>query len=328
MTMTSIPTASAYDLIKTLLSEKCEDAEREAIFNDIIQRPISANLLTEGVRVLRENMIATTLPLEAIDTCGTGGSGLKTINTSTLTAFIVAAAGGKVAKHGNRSASGNCGCFDLLEELGVKIDLNPDQERRIFEQLGITFLFAPFHHPTLRFVAPLRKNYGKKTIFNLIGSLCNPAGVHRQMIGTGNEEDAEIIAQTLDRLGSFGSLVVTGHDGLDEITITANSTVRHVLEKRVEIEEFSPQLLSVKLALPSEIVGGNSKDNAALFLELAQGKGTTAMRNLILLNAAHALLLTSLATTIKEAFSIVQNTLDSGGAYKIFRSYRDLSHQL
>lgn len=325
---TTLHPQTAYDLFKTVLSEKCEDTEREAIFNELVQRPITADLLTDGVRALRENMIATTLSSDAIDTCGTGGSGLKTINTSTLTAFIVAAAGGKVAKHGNRSSSGNCGCFDLLEELGVNIDLNSDQERLIFEKLGITFLFARLHHPALRFVAPLRKSYGKKTLFNLVGPLCNPAGVHRQMIGTGNEADGEIIAEALHRLGSFGSIVVTGHDGLDEVAITANTTVRRVLEKRVEMKEFSPQSLSVAFALPSEILGGSSKDNATLFLELAQGKGNTAMRNLILLNATHALLLTSLATTTKEAFSIAQSTLDSGAAFDLFRSYRDLSHQL
>lgn len=325
---TTLHSQTAYDLIKTLLSEQCSDAEREAIFNDLVQRPISADLLADGVRALRENMIATTLSSDAMDTAGTGGSGLITINTSTLTAFIVAAAGGKVAKHGNRSASGNCGCFDLLEGLGVNIDLNPDQERRIFENLGITFLFARLHHPALRFIAPLRKKYGKKTLFNLIGPLCNPARVQRQMIGTGGEADARIIAETLQRLGSFGSIVVTGHDGLDEVTSTTTTTVRRVNEDQIVTEVFSPESLSVSYALPSQIVGGDSKHNATLFLDLAQGKGTSAMQNLILLNAAHALLLTSLATSISDAYSIAKTTLGSGTAYDLFLSYRDLSHQL
>ena len=319
---------SAYELIKILLSEKCEDAEREAVFNDLVQRPITADLLADGVRALRGNMVPTALSSDAIDTCGTGGSGLKTINTSTLAAFIVAAAGRKVAKHGNRSASGNCGCFDLLEELGVKIDLNPDQECRVFEELGITFLFAPLHHPTLRFVAPLRKKYGKKTLFNLIGPLCNPAGVRRQMIGTGNNVDADLIAETLHAIGSLGSMVVTGHDGLDEVTVTTATRVRHVRKAGIKTEEFSPILLSVPLSLPTEIEGGTTKENAELFLELAQGKGTAAMKNLILLNAAHALLLTPLATNIEDAFSLAQKTLASGTAYDLFRSYRDLTQRL
>ncbi len=325
---TTLHNQSAFELIKTLLSEKCEDAEREAIFNDLVQRPISADLLTDGVRALRESMIPTSLSSDAIDTCGTGGSGLKTINTSSLSAFIVAAAGGKVAKHGNRSASGNCGCFDLLEELRVNIDLNPDQERRVFEELGIAFLYARLHHPALRFIAPLRKKYGKKTLFNLIGPLCNPAGVHLQMIGTGSDKDATVIAETLQRLGSIGSIVVTGHDGLDEVTVTTETRVRRVTEKNIETEEFSPASLSVPLALPTEIEGGTAKENAVLFLELAQGRGITPMKNLILLNAAHALLLTPLVTKIDEAFSLAQRTLESGAAHALFLSYQDFTKQL
>ncbi len=325
---TTLFTQSAFEQIKTLLSEKCEDAEREAIFNNLVQQPISADVLTDGVRALRESMIPLSLSSYAIDTCGTGGSGLKTINTSSLTAFIVAAAGGKVAKHGNRSASGNCGCFDLLEELGVNIHLNPDEERRVFERLGIAFLYAQLHHPALRFVAPLRKKYGKKTLFNLIGPLCNPAGVKQQLIGTAREEDAQIIAKALQMLGSVGSIVVTGHDGLDEVTVTDTTTVRYVREENVEIKEFSPASLSIKLALPHEIEGGTAKENAALFLELAQGKGTAAMRSLILINAAHALLLTPLVTKLEDAFLLAKKTLNSGAAYEAFRLYRDFTKQL
>ena len=319
---------SASNFIADLLSEELQDVKREQLFHELISQPVTPELLTEGVRSLREKMVPVDLAEDAIDTCGTGGSGKKTINTSTLTAFIVAAAGGKVAKHGNCSASGNCGCFDLLEELGVNIDLNPDQEHRVFEELGITFLYARLHHPALRFVAPLRKKYGKKTLFNLIGPLCNPAGVHRQMIGTGNDTDAKVIAETLQRLGSTGSFVVTGHDGLDEVTVTTKTRVRRVTEKEIETEEFSPTSLSVQLAPASEIEGGTAKENAALFLELAQGRGTAAMKNLILLNATYALLLTPLATKIEEAFSLAQKTLNSGAAYEVFRSYRDFTKQL
>lgn len=326
--LTTLHSQSAYDLIKTLLSETCENAERETVFNELVMRPVSSELLIDGVQALRENMIPVSLSSDAIDTCGTGGSGLKTINTSTLTAFIVAAAGGKVAKHGNRSASGNCGCFDLLEELRVNINLNPEQERLAFEKLGIAFLFAPLHHPALRFVAPLRKNYGKKTLFNLLGPLCNPTGVRRQIIGTGNAKDAPIIAETLLKLCSFGSMVVTGNDGLDEITITTTTIIRNITVNGIQIEEFSPVSVSLPLAFPQEIEGGNTKENAQIFLELIQGRGNTAMRNLVLINAAHALFLTSMVATMPEAFALAQKTLDSGAAYDVFRSYRDFTKQV
>ncbi len=314
--------------IAALLSQELSDGERDRIFHNLVSQPITSALLVDGVQALQEKMLPVELSSDAIDTCGTGGSGLKTINTSSLTAFIVAAAGGKVAKHGNRSASGNCGCFDLLEELGVRIELNPDLERRIFDRLGITFLFARLHHPALRFVATLRKTYGKKTLFNLLGPLCNPAGVTKQMIGTGSEADAALIAETLQKLGSVGSMVVTGNDGLDEVTITTTTTVRHIFEKQIQTDTFLPQSLCVSLALPSEILGGTAQENAALFLELLEGKGTEAMRNLVLLNAAQALLLTPLTKNISEAFSIAKDTVDSKVAYQLFQSYRDLSHQL
>jgi len=148
------------------------------------------------------------------------------------------------------------------------------------------------------------------------------------MIGTGSEADAEIIAQTLHKLGSFGSIVVTGRDGLDEVTNICGTTVRRVSEHGVQTKEFLPESLSVPLALPSEIRGGTVKENAVMFLELAQGQGSTAMKNLILLNAAHALLLTPLATTIEEAFRVARKSLDSGAAHNLFHSYRDLTHHL
>ena len=148
------------------------------------------------------------------------------------------------------------------------------------------------------------------------------------MIGTGSQKDAQIIAETLQKLGSFGSMVVTGHDGLDEVTITTKTSVRRILENGIQKEEFSPESLSMQFSLPAEIEGGTAKQNAVLFLELAQSKGNAAMRNLILLNAAHALLLTPLATTINEALSIAQNTLNYGAAYDLFLSYRNLTHKL
>lgn len=319
---------SAYNLISALISEKLQEEKRGQFFRELISQPITASLLAVGVRALNEKMIPVLLPQNAIDTCGTGGSGKRTINTSTLTAFIVAAAGGKVAKHGNRSASGHCGSFDLLEELGVRIDLTPEEECRVFGELGIVFLFASQHHPSLRFIAPLRKQYGKKTLFNLIGPLCNPAGVKRQLLGTGSEEHAVIISEALRMLGTFESTVVTGCDGLDEVTVTAETTVRTVMQTGVQRTVFSPESLSLPLSTPKEIVGGTPSENAAIFLELANGIGDVAKRNLVLVNAAHALLLTDLVSSIDEAFALVSETLSSGKVYGLFERYRDLSHSL
>ena len=330
--------STAEELLTIILSSDADDAERSQAFTDLVSQPITAELLSAGVRALRAQMIPVDLPGSPIDTCGTGGSGQKTINTSSLTAFIVAAAGGKVAKHGNRSASGNCGCFDLLETLGVRIDLTPEQERKLFAEFGIVFLFAPLHHPALRHVAPLRKRHGKKTLFNLLGPLCNPAGVSKQMIGTGNNSDAELIAQTLRVLNTqllthsskltAQSFVVTGHDGLDEVTVTTSTMVRRVLDSGVEMTEFSPETLSIPLVTPEEIIGGRPEENAKIFLELAQGKGSEPMKNLVLVNAAHALLLTPLVKNLKDAHALAKETLSSGRVFELFSAYRDLSQTL
>jgi len=324
----SSPQKSAYYLISALISEELKDEQRQKLFDDLVSRPITSELLTEGVKALKEKMVSVQLSDDAIDTCGTGGSGMKTINTSTITAFLVAAAGGKVAKHGNRSASGNCGCFDLLEELGVRTDLTPQQEQKIFEELGIAFLFAPLHHPALRFVAPLRKTYGKKMLFNLIGPLCNPAGVRKQLIGTGDDSHAEIIAEALRRLDSFGSMVVTSHDGLDEVSVCSKTTVRRVEKDQIAESVFSPEDLKLSLAHNKEIRGGDPKENVEVFLSLAKSEGDKAKKNLILVNAAHALLLTDLTESIDDAFAIAKATLASGKIHNLFLQYRDYSNTL
>lgn len=302
----------------------------QEVFTAFVDLPITSALLADCAAILREKMIPVHLPegAQAIDTCGTGGSGKRTVNTSTLTALIVATAGGKVAKHGNRSASGNCGCFDLLEKLNVRIDLTPDMERRLFEELGIVFLFAPLHHPALKLVAPLRKSYGKKSIFNLFGPLCNPAGVKRQFIGTGNDEHAQLIADTLFHLGSFGSKVVTGKDGLDEVTSTTETTMYSIDSSGVHASLFSPAEIPLPLATEAEIEGGTPEENVKIFLTLIQGYGDPAKKNLVLLNAAHALMLAGMSPSIQEAFALAKETLESGKVHNLFQEYKELSSSL
>lgn len=321
--MVDLPSKLAFEIVSDLLSERISDEKRTSIFEELVSRPITSDLLAEGVQALRKNMIPVQLNTkDTIDTCGTGGSGKKTINTSTLTAFIVAAAGGKVAKHGNRSASGNCGCFDLLEKLGVRIDLDPSMEQKIFEELGIVFLFAPSHHPSLKHVALLRKQYRKKTVFNLIGPLCNPAGVTSQLIGSGNDEHANIIAHALHDLSTQNSLVVTGQDGLDEVTLTAKTTVRKVSQNGIVVEEFDPREVEMELVTDNSIEGGDADANAQVFLEISQGSGPEAMQNLVIVNAAHALLLTPLTKTINEAINLASETLKSGTVFDLFSRYK------
>ncbi|MEI8229550.1 MAG: anthranilate phosphoribosyltransferase [Candidatus Peregrinibacteria bacterium] len=316
---------SIESLLYLLLSEATSEDQRNQAFQKLVQLPMTPDVLADGVLALRKRMVPVSLGTEAIDTCGTGGSGKRTINTSTLTAFLVAAAGGKVAKHGNRSASGNCGCFDLLKHLGVNIMLSPEAERRLFDELGIVFLFAPLHHPALRFVALLRKRYGKKTIFNFLGPLCNPAGATHQLLGTGKAEDATMLAESLKILGIGRGIVVSGLDGLDEVSVCAPTVIRNTETGKEEF--FLPSDLGLPIAQPSAIEGGSAEENAKIFAAVAKGEGTEAQRNLVLVNASHALLLAGAALSLRSAFFLARKTLDSGAVHALFLRYRDLSQQ-
>ena len=294
----------------------------------MVSRPITAEDLSEARRALFEHMTPVSLTGEAMDTCGTGGSGKKTFNTSTLVALIVAAAGGKVAKHGNRSASGNCGAFDLLERLGAKIDLSVDEERRLFDALGIVFLYAPRHHPAMQRVAPLRKAYGKKTIFNYLGPLSNPANVKLQLIGTGDPDVAELFAECLRRDGDHRVMIVSGEDGLDEVTVTAPTTIKIVEGSSVTEARFFPGQLDLPRFSPRQIEGGTAAENVAFFRALAAGRGDEARKSLVLVNAAHALRLAGMAASLAEAYSLATETLASGKVGRLIQRYCCLTNNL
>ena len=317
--------ATTYSLISLFISDDLSDEKRFEVFKELISRPVTSDSINEGRKALQDRMVSVQLSSDAIDTCGTGGSGKKTINTSTISAFLVAAAGGKVAKHGNKSASGNCGCFDLIEHLGVNIDLTPEQEQKIFEKLGIVFLFARSHHPAMRFVGPLRKAFGKKTIFNYLGPLCNPARVMRQIIGTGNKEDASLMAGALEKSNVKQAFVVTGEDGLDEVTVTGHTKIFAIHDGTMDEQTFSPKDVGLPEFSEKEIIGGAHEENASIFLSLAKGEGSEAMKALVLVNASYALLLTDLVTTLTEAFDLAEKTLGSGKVFDLFEQYRDFS---
>ncbi len=315
---------SCEELLNILLAEMTLDDCRQAAFDAFVRLPITPHTLYQAAKILRSHMVPVNLPGKILDTCGTGGSGKMTINTSTLTAFLVAACGGKVAKHGNRSASGNCGSFDLLERLGVNILLSPEKEKRMFSALGIVFLFAPLHHPALRFSASLRKRYGKKTIFNLLGPLCNPASVTRQLLGIGNPEQASMLGETLALLGTERSFVVAGMDGLDEVSACAPTVVYDV--PLGQKSYFVPSDLGLPVSQTSQIEGGSPLENVQIFIELAKGRGTEAHRRLILVNAAHAMLVAGLCTTLSDAYGRASEALLSGAVHDLFLRYRELSN--
>ncbi|MEN6452476.1 MAG: anthranilate phosphoribosyltransferase [Thermoguttaceae bacterium] len=321
-------TSAVYDLVLLLMSAEVDESRRAAAFQELIEQPVTADCLAEAARALRDRMTPVELSAEAIDTCGTGGSGKRTFNTSTLSAFVIAAAGGRVAKHGNRSASGNCGGCDLLERLGAAIDLGPDQERRIFDSLGIVFLHAARHHAALRRVAPLRKAHGKRTVFNYLGPLCNPANVRTQLMGAGNSEASGLLADCLRRDPTKRAVVATGDDGLDEVTVVTATTIRSIEAGRVTEARFSPESLGLPLFSHRAIEGGTADENAATFLSLAAGRADDAKKTLVLVNAAHGLQLAGVAPSLSDAYGLASETLASGRVLDLLNRYCRLSNEL
>ncbi len=259
---------------------------------------------------------ADTAPLareDAIDTCGTGGDGAGTFNVSTAAAFVVAGAGVPVAKHGNRAASSRSGSADVLEALGVRVDLPIADAARVLDEVGIAFFFARRAHPAMRFVAPVRQELGVRTLMNCLGPLLNPVGVRRQLVGVYERGLVERLAEALGALGSERALVVHGSDGLDELTTTGPSWAAHWRKGALETLEIDPQALGIAVAAPEALLGGDAVHNAGILRRVLEGSEGPE-RDLVLLNAAAALWVADAAGDLKEGLMRARESVDSGTA--------------
>ena len=248
-----------------------------------------------------------------VDTVGTGGDGLKTFNISTTTAFVVAGCGVTVAKHGNRSVSSQCGSADVLEQLGVKLDTDPEVVEEAIQTLGIGFLFAPLYHSAMRFAAKARTEVGLRSIFNMLGPLTNPAGANCQLIGVYAPELTEMFAEALRLLGTKSAFVVNGHDGLDEISVCAPTRVSQLENDIIRTYDIYPEQYFGRLAEPESMTGGGPKKNAAITRSILDGeKGPK--RDVVLLNSAAALVACQKATDLKAGIAMAEEAIDNGRA--------------
>ena len=223
-------------------------------------------------RTMRAKALRVSISEPVVDTCGTGGDGKGTFNISTTAAFVVAACGLKVAKHGNRAMSSQCGSADVLEALGVKIDLNPEQVQKCLEKVGIGFMLAPVFHPAMKYAAAPRKEVGIRTVFNILGPLTNPAGARAQVLGVPEKSLTEKMATVLKMLDCQHALVVHGEDGLDEITITGKTFVSELKKGSIKNYEVTPEEFGLPRAKPDSLKGGTAKDNADLLRSILSGK--------------------------------------------------------
>ncbi len=249
-----------------------------------------------------------------VDTCGTGGDASGTFNISTATAFVAAGAGVRVAKHGNRSVTSKCGSADVMEALGVNINLPTERIAACLEEVGIAFLFAPAMHSAMKYVQAARRDLRLRTVFNLLGPLTNPARATCQVVGVYSADLVEKLAEALSMLGLHRALVVHGSDGLDEITITGSTRVGEVREGQVHTYEVTPEEFGLRRATLEEIAGGDAAHNASLIREVLAGK-MSARRDVVLLNAAAALVAAGRADHLRDGVPIAAHAIDSGAAF-------------
>jgi anthranilate phosphoribosyltransferase len=262
---------------------------------------------------MRAKMLGVKAPPDAVDVVGTGGDASGSFNISTCAAFIVAGAGVPVAKHGNRALSSKSGAADVLQALGVKIDLSAEQVGDCIREAGIGFMFAPAHHPAMKNVGPTRVELGTRTIFNLLGPLSNPAGVKRQMVGTFSKHWVEPMAQVLKNLGSDSIWVVHGSDGLDEITTAGSTSVAALKNGKIDTFEITPEDAGLKRVKPEALRGGDAETNANALLDVLKGK-PDPFRDVAILNAAAALIVAGKAKDLKEGAALAAKSIDSGEA--------------
>lgn len=265
-------------------------------------------------KVARVNAGVDSEPL--LDTCGTGAAeGPSTFNISTVTAFVVAGAGVRVAKHGNRSLSSQCGSADVLEALGISLSISPDDVGRAIREVGIGFLFAPALHPAMKYAQPARLELKMRTVFNLLGPLTNPAGATRQLIGAPSPHAAELMAHALAGLEPERAFVVHGSDGLDEITTTGSTIVFEVTGRQVNPMSWSPTDFGVPRANPADLSGGDRARNREIAIAVLQGE-RGSRRDIVLVNAAAALLAAGRTLDLQAGMRLAAHSLDTGAAWK------------
>jgi anthranilate phosphoribosyltransferase len=276
---------------------------------------------------LAATMRALALPVDAgdelVDTAGTGG-GRPTFNVSTTAAFVAAGAGCRVAKHGNRSATSQCGSADVLEALGARIDLEPDAVARCIDAVGFGFMFAPKHHSAMKYVVPVRKALGVRTIFNFLGPLTNPAGARRQVIGVSDPAKLETIAAALGELGTDRALVVSSADGLDEFSVSGATRVVELRDGRLATYDVTPEQVGLEPATDGAVGAGTPEANARVLRGVLAGEQGTE-RSLAVLNAAAAIYVGGRAESLREGVERAQESIDSGAATATLDRYLDFA---
>ena len=263
-----------------------------------------------------------------VDTCGTGGDKIKTFNISTISAFVIAGAGIPIAKHGNRSVTSKAGSADLLEALGVRMDMTPEDAKRMIEDIGIGFMFAPTFHKAMKYAIGPRKEIGIRTVFNILGPLTNPANAQAQILGVYDAVLTEKMAGVLANLGIERALVVHGIGGLDEVSTFGETKISELKDGIVNTYEIKPEDFGIERAAPEELSGGDAKQNADIAVSLLRDKESGVRRDIVLLNSAAGIYVGGLADSIADGMSIAEKSIGSGAAYDKLTGLVELSRKI
>jgi anthranilate phosphoribosyltransferase len=325
--MENLSESEMMEVFSEIMEGKATPAQIAAFVTGLRMKGETVAEVTGAARIMRQKALRIDARSSVIvDTCGTGGDGSHTFNISTTAAFVVAAAGLTVAKHGNRAVSSGCGSADVLEALGVNIDAAPEVVEECVQQLGIGFLFAPRLHGAMKYAAGPRREIGIRTIFNMLGPLTNPAGATCQLIGVYDPRLTEMFAGVLKNLGAKRAFVVHGSDGLDEATVTGETRVSELKDGRISTYNIDPVDFIDELYSGEALLGGDASVNARITTDVLTGK-EGACRRIVLLNAALAIVAAEKAESLQEGIRTAAETIDSGAAWKKLQTLIELSNR-
>jgi anthranilate phosphoribosyltransferase len=307
--------AQMLDIMRQVMQGELTQAQIAGLLIGLRMKGETVEEISAAAQVMRE--LSTKVEIRdathLVDTCGTGGDGIQTFNVSTVSAFVAAAAGAKVAKHGGRSVSSTCGSADVLEALGVSVNLSPQQVADAVDRIGIGFMFAPNHHSAMKHAAPVRRELGVRTLFNLLGPMTNPAGAKRQVMGVFHKDLTGLLARVLQRLGSEHVMVVHGADGMDEISFTGDTYVAELKDGEVREYVINPACFGMPVQDVQAIRIKDAAESKAMVLDVLAGKAGPA-RDIVLLNAGAAIYVSGVADSIEAGIAKAEEVIDSGAA--------------
>ena len=310
-----------------IMEGRATDAQIGAFLTALRVKGETVEEITGAAKIMREKAITIKAPEGVLDTCGTGGDMSHTFNISTTTSIVVSACGVPVAKHGNRSVSSQCGSADVLEALGIIIDLPPEKVEECLFETGFGFLFAPLFHPAMKYAIGPRREMGIRTIFNILGPLTNPAGAKRQLLGVFADHLTETLAMVLGNLGAADAMVIHGRDGLDEISISDETKVSRFNDGKTENFFIAPEDFGIRRREIDSILGGNKEENASITLAVLRGeKGPR--RDIVLMNSSAAIVVSGKAGDFRTAFDMAAEGIDSGKALKKLEEIKRVSNSL